>query len=300
MELTQLKYFLTVAEMGKMSAASEKLHVSVSALSTSISLLERELGAPLFDRVKNRIVLNSRGQYFMRRVRQVLSLMDQAEESVRYGNMKKRRPVSYAAFTPGIWGELMTSFTRENPFFVLAARSTLPGEPQTETMPASPATFLFAEKGDLSLNERAKMNFIPLVEEQPVAILPAGHPLAERESISIRDVRHSALFFPAEGSSLWNRYKANLESWGISHALFHDKHEDRILYDYAARGEGIAFTSDLNQIAFYPGVCHVPLSDPHRPWIEGVFWMKDIRLNEDEEVFLDFVRKFYDRPPEKP
>ena len=62
MELTQLKYFKAVAEAGKLAKASEQLYVSVSALSSSVSQLEKELGVALFDREGNRLTLNRQGK----------------------------------------------------------------------------------------------------------------------------------------------------------------------------------------------------------------------------------------------
>ena len=53
MELSQLRYFITVAELGNMSKAAEALFVSQPNLSTSISRLEEEVGVPLFDRRRN-------------------------------------------------------------------------------------------------------------------------------------------------------------------------------------------------------------------------------------------------------
>ena len=51
MELLQLKYFKTVAEVGKISAAAEQLFISAPALSTAISRLEKELGIELADMI---------------------------------------------------------------------------------------------------------------------------------------------------------------------------------------------------------------------------------------------------------
>ena len=63
MELQQLKYFKTVAEVGKISEAAQAMFVSAPALSASISRLEKELGMPLFERTNNSIKLNSKGRY---------------------------------------------------------------------------------------------------------------------------------------------------------------------------------------------------------------------------------------------
>ena len=73
MELLQLKYFKTVAEIGKISAAAESLYISAPALSTSIARLEKELGVQLFDRSNNRIELNRQGHILLRYAKQVFS-----------------------------------------------------------------------------------------------------------------------------------------------------------------------------------------------------------------------------------
>ena len=48
MELTQLKYFLKVAELQHITRASEELHIAQPALTQTIHRLEKELEVPLF------------------------------------------------------------------------------------------------------------------------------------------------------------------------------------------------------------------------------------------------------------
>ncbi|MDN6815029.1 MAG: LysR family transcriptional regulator, partial [Corynebacterium variabile] len=48
--LTQLRYFVRVAELGSMTAASEDLYVAQSAVSSAVHQLENSLGATLFIR----------------------------------------------------------------------------------------------------------------------------------------------------------------------------------------------------------------------------------------------------------
>ena len=63
MELQQLKYFKTIAEMQKISEAAAALFISAPALSMSISRLEKELGVKLFDRMHNRVTLNEQERF---------------------------------------------------------------------------------------------------------------------------------------------------------------------------------------------------------------------------------------------
>lgn len=62
MELQQLKYFLTVAEMEHMTKAATILHIAQPALSQCIKRLETELGVTLFTRTGRNIQLNNNGR----------------------------------------------------------------------------------------------------------------------------------------------------------------------------------------------------------------------------------------------
>lgn len=65
MEITQIQYFLTLANLEHMSEASEILGISQPSLSRSIATLERELGVKLFDRRGNHLCINEYGRNFM-------------------------------------------------------------------------------------------------------------------------------------------------------------------------------------------------------------------------------------------
>ena len=61
-EMRLLEILSAFAEEGTQTAAAEKLHISQPTLSSSMRKLEEEIGAPLFERTKNRMVLNENGQ----------------------------------------------------------------------------------------------------------------------------------------------------------------------------------------------------------------------------------------------
>ena len=62
MDLRQLEMFSTVARSGGFTRASEKLHVSHSAISRQIRLLEDELGSALFTRANKKVALTASGK----------------------------------------------------------------------------------------------------------------------------------------------------------------------------------------------------------------------------------------------
>jgi DNA-binding transcriptional LysR family regulator len=78
MELRELGAFVAVVEEGGMSAASRRLHVSQSALSQTVSSLERELGVQLLERTSTGVRPTEAGTTLLAEAREVLARYRQA------------------------------------------------------------------------------------------------------------------------------------------------------------------------------------------------------------------------------
>ena len=72
MNLKQLEHLLAVADAGSFSRAAERLHLTQSALSRSVRLLEEDLGALLLDRMGKRTELTPLGLTVADRARRIL------------------------------------------------------------------------------------------------------------------------------------------------------------------------------------------------------------------------------------
>lgn len=70
MELTQLRYFIRLAEVLNFTEASKQLFITQSTLSQSIRQTESELGTPLFERIGKKVYLTDAGQAFLPYARQ--------------------------------------------------------------------------------------------------------------------------------------------------------------------------------------------------------------------------------------
>lgn len=83
MSLTQIEYFVAVAEEGHVGRASRRMHVSQPPLSRQIRALEDELGVTLFDRTPRGMVLRDEGHRFLARARRVLDEVREARREAR-------------------------------------------------------------------------------------------------------------------------------------------------------------------------------------------------------------------------
>jgi DNA-binding transcriptional LysR family regulator len=82
MELSELEAFVTISRAGGFTRAAELLHLSQPAISRRIELLERELGASLFERLPGGIRLTEAGLALLPYAQQVLAAIEDGKSAV--------------------------------------------------------------------------------------------------------------------------------------------------------------------------------------------------------------------------
>lgn len=83
MNLEQMEYIKEVVETKSMSLAAQNLHVSQSAISQSISLLEKEIGIQLFKRSRFGTLPTDEGKNIIKKALEILKKVDEMKEEVQ-------------------------------------------------------------------------------------------------------------------------------------------------------------------------------------------------------------------------
>lgn len=123
MDLRLLEYFAAVVEHGGVTRAAEALYLSQPSLSQAIRALEREVGAPLFDRTPSGLVLTRAGRDFVGPATAVLAEAGRARRTiaeVRDLQRGRLKVASVAGLTITPVADLVGALRRRHPGVVVS------------------------------------------------------------------------------------------------------------------------------------------------------------------------------------
>jgi DNA-binding transcriptional LysR family regulator len=201
MELRQIEHFRAVVEHGGFTAASRSVRIVQSALSTSIRNLERELGAPLFERTTRRVTLTEAGRAFLPHARRVLAEAEAASDAVSAVTGLRSGRVSIGMIQwlgPVDLPAELSAFHRLHPGIQITVLN-VPVDALVDRL----------RGGELDLAYLASDNGLPddlvgrtMYREPLKLIMPSDHPLAARRRVRWADLDDEPLVLFSEGSAV--------------------------------------------------------------------------------------------------
>ncbi|MBL8737750.1 MAG: LysR family transcriptional regulator [Planctomycetes bacterium] len=189
MEFHQLRYFVAAAELGSISAAARREHVTQPALSRQVARLETQLAVPLFRRVKQRIELTDAGRFFLPRARQILCDAATTEQQLRESFGKAKRTLRLGFLSPFL-DDLVTPVVRElkkRHRTLQVALFDLPPRAQLERLAAGELDAALV--ANLDPQHRQQFALQRLSRHRLAAALPEGHRLAGRATLALAELR---------------------------------------------------------------------------------------------------------------
>jgi DNA-binding transcriptional LysR family regulator len=257
--LRLLRYFAAVAEERHVGNAAARLFISQPALSQQIRGLEEQVGVPLFTRHARGVELTEAGEVLLAEARELLARADRLEDTV--GELARGEatglrigvpPGLDAALLPG----LLAPLREAHPDARIEVRELTTPE-QLEALAAGSLDLGLVREpvADTRLSRRT------LLVEPLGASLPATHPLAGREGVTLRELAGELFVcFPrAWAPSLHDVLVDALREREIT-ARFEDSAQLATTVGKVAAGEGITLSAP-SWLEDVPGIVWVPLTD---------------------------------------
>jgi DNA-binding transcriptional LysR family regulator len=242
-EVRHLRYFLAVFEELHFGRAAEALHMAQPPLSQAIRKLEDNLGVQLLERTSRVVSPTEAGRAFAEQARRVLASLDLAVvEARRAGALETDLRIGWVHDLPLQRLLRLLAMLKEHDPAVLPRVTHLSAVEQVRRL----------RRGELDLGvfhhsqEHADIEMEPLFAGTPmVAILPSGHPLAVKQVLGHRELRHEVLvsLSRADNPSLHDRILESIESAGYRFRGVYEVGgaDARDLLPAVAQNMGVAF-----------------------------------------------------------
>ena len=186
MDLRQLEILRAVAESGSFTGAGRRLHVSQSAVSRQILLLEAELNEPLFWRIKRKVRITPTGEALLQLAVRVFQDIKETTASITETQEKLTgsvRLVGGMTVSLYVFPALLKEFRRQHP------------EVDVRVITGSTERLLrklrsgAADLGLITLPiEEPDLVTVPVMREELMLVTYPSHPLAKRTRVEPQDL----------------------------------------------------------------------------------------------------------------
>lgn len=258
MTFTQLEIFVLVAELQGFTAAATRLGISQSAVSHAIKSLEQEWGVNLIDRQQAAVEITEVGQRLLRRAREILGLSEAMRQEIAAARGLNQGLLRIGSFGP-------TSSLKLLPAILDAYQRRYPGiEVRLDEAPDNEVIQWLLDRrvdvGFIVLPEE-RFDSVPLVEDHLVALVPHGHSLAKRTSVTLKELAEVPFIMSEAGCS------ALIEPVFVAERLApqvrYRMSQVLTILGMVERGYGVSVVAELalpdNMEKMYPGVVKLAL-----------------------------------------
>ncbi len=242
MDLTQIRYFLALAQTLNFTRAAEACHVTQPALTKSIQRLEEELGGPLLLRERSLTQLTPLGQAMLPLLEQTHAAAERAKEHASGMKRQASSPlrVGLAADVPTppflpVFGELAARLPGFELSLEGAGSAALCEALLRGTLDAAVVT------GDAALSDR--LNRWPLFRDVAVLMMPPGHALDTGEAVPLSALDGVAVICRAADCRMAHLLEQAQKAHGTRPSHRHRVEAPGCVADLVRAGLGIALST---------------------------------------------------------
>jgi DNA-binding transcriptional LysR family regulator len=297
METRQLEVFVAVAEELSFTRAAQRLFAVQSSVSSAIRALEAELHTTLFDRSTRRVALSPAGAAFLPEAKAALEAVERAKAVVQEATGGLRGSIRIGILAsidvldlPGLLG----AFHRRYPHVdirVAVSMTGSTGHADDVRHGRLDVALLGLPPADLAGLRTTVLATLPFV-----ALLPAGHRLADRAELSLADLAAERFVDTLRGFG--NRVVVDraFDAVGAPRRIAVEVSDMTTVPAYVQAGLGVAVVPDLGLTAD-PAMVIRPLTDMPSPWQFSIVTLADREPSRAVRTLLDLIEEYRNAAP---
>jgi LysR family carnitine catabolism transcriptional activator len=291
--IRQLHCFVAVAASGSFAEACTQLHLSQPALSIAIRNLEKEIGGSLLERTTRSVALTPEGARFYPVVQRLLADWDRSLEDVRNQFALRRGKLDLAAvpaFASSRLPAVLAEYHRLFPDINITVHDVITESVVDMVRQGRVELGVTFDPGDAP-----DLNFTPLFRDRFLAVLPGGHPLVTKSSLTWRDLQGYPYIALQRPSSIRLLIDRMLQEHGISLVPAFEAHQLASIGRMVTAGLGLSVVPALStgQMQEMGAQCR-PLSGPVITRQVGVITRKRQPLSAATRAMLEVISRWAD------
>lgn len=237
LELKHLKTLLTLAETGTVSAASQRLFVTQSALSHQIRALEEYFNTSLFERKSNPLRFTPTGERLLKLAQDIAPMIHDAQRDIAQLVQGEAGELRVAVECHTCFDWLMPAMDIFRPLWPKVELDIVSG------FHADPVALLLTHRADLAIvsevEAQADVHYLPLFSYEMVGICAKDHPLAQKDIWEADDFQDETLITYPVPDDMLDLVRKVLRPAGINPARRHSELTIAIIQLVASR-RGVA------------------------------------------------------------
>ncbi|MBQ0037611.1 MAG: LysR family transcriptional regulator [Clostridiales bacterium] len=289
MTLTQLEYFAETVRSGNFTKAAGKLFVSQPTLSRAIQNLEKELNTILIDRDAKDFQLTRDGLIFFsyaedmltdfrEKTREMMDKLENADGKLRLGITPTTGAIYFFSaiyrfreLYPVVDLEIEEVTTRQGMEMVLSGQLDM-------SVVIDPV-------------EDSQLIKLPVVNSEAVLLVPKGHPLGKRRSVSFAEIQNEPMLMVSKEYMYHDVVAEKFREAGIEPHFAFESNQWEFIFEMVANGQGISILPKPLVDKFNNARVHqAHLEKPDFPWTLSLIRRKDKYLSTPCRCFWNMCQ----------
>ena len=255
-DIRRLSLLMEVVEQGSITAAAELRLYSPSAVSQQLRKLEQEVGQPLLNRRSRGVVPTEAGQMLAAHARKIVRQMQAAQADLNQLAGLKRGSLTVGTF-PTLAGSFLPlvirAFKKRYPAIGLSLRSARFDELVADLESGVTGLCLLWDYPWNPFHDDA-IRVTEVFRESTVVLVARGHRLAEREEVSMADLRNESWIVRAEAHPVVEVLQRSAHDAGFEPAIAFQANDDQEAQAMVSVGMGVAMVPKTAVALQHPDV----------------------------------------------
>lgn len=297
MTLQQLRYVVTIAEIGTISKAAEELFVSQPSLTKALKELEKEMQITIFDRTNKGIHVSREGEIFLGYARQVLEQAALIEEKYKHKSGGKQEfciSTQHYSFAVNAFVDVIRKFDARKYDFTLRETQTYEIIEDVAKLKSEIGILYTSSQNETIIMKLIRQNdlkFEELFVAKPHVFISSKHPLADKEALTLEDLEEYPYLSFEQGD--YNSFYFSEEILSTLDRNKNIKVRDRAtLFNLAVGLDGYTVSSGvISKELNGENIIGKPLLVDEYMRI-GTIVRKDVSLSRYGKVYMEALKKY--------